>query len=215
MGLEVLSRFREWDAQGTGKCFHTVSPAQFSSCIQYSRKSHGVQNSLILSLALCQNKPICFICTPQPNYVVIQRTPTCQNLAGYSNRLELILIQSSILSFQVRTLPLYKVRAHQHVSQKIVKMVISLDRWFFLHLHNVTLLGMDSAPKCHIMQKYQKSHLSKDMIILTFFCDTCWWALLFTEIWHSVLKKTVEKLSLFGIGSFLRVSKDDLVEHWS
>ena len=48
---------------------------------------------------------------------------------------------------------------------------------FLIILHTVTLFGMDNTKKCHIMQKYQKSHQSKDMTILKIFCDTCWWAL--------------------------------------
>ena len=43
----------------------------------------------------------------------------------------------------------------------------------------MTLVGMDNTKKCHTMQKYQKSHQSKDMTTLKIFCDTCWWALTF------------------------------------
>ena len=56
-------------------------------------------------------------------------------------------------------------RAHEHVLQMIVKMVISLDLLLSLYFCIMSNFFYCPYQKCDIMQKYKKSHKSKDTLL--------------------------------------------------
>ena len=70
------------------------------------------------------------------------------------------VVKGSFISIQllpeILNSSLYKVRAYEHVSQMIVKMVFSLDLWLFWYFCIMSHFLLDNTKKCDIMQKYHK-----------------------------------------------------------
>ena len=61
-------------------------------------------------------------------------------------------------------------------------------------VHNVTLFGIANTKKCDIMQKYQKSHRSKDMTILTIIFQLLFMSSYLIEC--AIINRTVKALFL-------------------